>query len=107
MPDEKKLRHMHIVLAEGEFNTLKKNAKQCGLTRTAYLRALIKNTPVKSRPPKELQILYAEINKIGSNINQIARSVNAGIASEEDARRGLFMLDKVYDRLNEAVGKWR
>ena len=65
MPDKKMLRHMHIVLAEDEFNTLKKNAKQCGLTRTAYLRALIKKTPVKSRPPKELQILYAEINKIG------------------------------------------
>lgn len=62
---------------------------------------------IKARPPKEIQILYAEINKIGSNINQIARSVNAGIASPEDARRGLFMLDRVYEKLNEAVDQWR
>lgn len=28
---------------------------------------------------------------------QIARSVNAGIAKSEDARRGLYLLDQVYE----------
>lgn len=90
-----------------EIKKLTKDAKLCGLSRSAYLRALIMGSSVKTRPPKELQTLYAEINKIGSNINQIARSVNAGIASREDAARGLFLLEKVYERLNEVVAKWR
>lgn len=94
-------------LNAAEVDKLSKDAKLCGLSRSAYLRALIMKTPVKARPPRELQILYAEINKIGSNINQIARSVNAGIASPEDARRGLFLLEKVYERMNEVVDKWR
>lgn len=37
------------------------------------------------------------------NINQIARSVNAGIATAEDARRGLFLLDKVYELMYQAA----
>ena len=38
-----------------------------------------------------------------NNINQIARSVNAGIATSEDARRGLFLLDKVYELMYQVA----
>jgi len=107
MIKNKRPRHLHITLAEKEYVALCKYAKLCGMSRSSYLRSLIMKTPVKARPPKELQNLFAEINKIGSNINQIARSVNAGIANEEDARRGLFMLDKVYERLNDVVSGWQ
>ena len=103
----KKDHHMHFLMSAEEYDMLCQNAKKAGLTKKAYMLKLLKGENIKARPSKELQMLYAEINKIGSNINQIARSVNAGIASEDDARRGLFMLDKVYDRLNEAVEKWR
>lgn len=98
---------MHFVMETEEYARLCKNAKQAGMTKKAYLLKRINGTPVKPCPPKELQTLYAEINKIGSNINQIARSVNAGIATAEDARRGLFLLRKVYDKLDEAVSAWR
>lgn len=82
-------------LTKEEKNILANNAKQCGLSKTAYLRRLILGTPIKECPVKELRDLYTEINHIGNNINQIARSVNAGIATPEDARRGLFMLEQV------------
>lgn len=45
------------------------------------------------------------MHKIGVNINQIARSVNAGIARAEDARRGLYLLDQVYILLYEVMRK--
>jgi hypothetical protein len=53
--------------------------------------------PVKEEPSQEVKLLRAEIHQIGNNINQIVRSVNAGIANERDPQRGLFMLDKVYE----------
>ena len=65
------------------------------------------NKPVKARPTKDIQKLIGEINKIGSNVNQIARSVNAGIASPDTAAQSLFLLDRVYEKLDEAVRKWR
>ena len=44
-------------------------------------------------------------HKIGVNINQIARSVNAGIAKAEDARRGLYLLEQVYELMYEVAKK--
>ena len=38
-------------------------------------------------------------------INQIARSVNAGIARAEDAKRGLFLLDQVYELMYQIAKK--
>jgi hypothetical protein len=41
----------------------------------------------------------------GNNINQIARSVNAGIARAEDAKRGLYLLDQVYELMYQIAKK--
>ena len=79
------------------------NAKACGLTRTAYLRRLLNGYNLKPRPSAELEALRTEIHQISNNINQIARSVNAGIATAEDARRGLFLLDKVYELMYQVA----
>jgi hypothetical protein len=49
--------------------------------------------------------LRTEIHHIGNNINQIARSVNAGIARAEDAKRGLFLLDQVYELMYQIAKK--
>ena len=47
----------------------------------------------------------ALVHKIGVNINQIARSVNAGIAKADDARRGLYLLDQVYELMYQVAKK--
>ncbi|NCB63537.1 MAG: plasmid mobilization relaxosome protein MobC [Clostridia bacterium] len=84
-------------LSQEEKNHLESSARRCGLSRTAYLRRLILGAEVKARPSQEVKELRTEIHHIGNNINQIARSVNAGIATPEDAKRGLFLLDQVYE----------
>ena len=81
------------------------SARRCGLSKTAYLRRLIMGTPVKARPAQEIKDLRTEIHHIGNNINQIARSVNAGIARPEDAKRGLYLLDQVYELMYQVAKK--
>lgn len=76
---------------------LKSICKTTGLTSSAAIRRLIAGAKLQPDKARDTKSLYAEINKIGSNINQITRSVNAGIASQEDVRQGLFLLQKVYD----------
>ena len=78
---------------------------ECGLTKRAFLVRLIEGTPVKARPTQEIKALRTEIHYIGNNINQIARSVNAGIARPEDARRGLYLLDQVYELMYQVAKK--
>lgn len=73
--------------------------KASGLTPSAAVRKLIAGSKISANHAKDMKPLYAEINKIGSNINQIAKGVNMGIASEDDIRHSQLLLQKVYDIL--------
>ena len=85
MAEIEKRHHLHIVLTSRQYRLLCSQAKQCRLTKRAYLASLIEGQPVKSRPSQEIKDLRTEIHHIGNNINQIARTVNArGFASGED-----------------------
>ena len=65
-------------LSQAEKERLEVNTERCGLSKSVYLRRLILETEVKARPSSEIKELRTEMHKIGSNINQIARSINAG-----------------------------
>ncbi len=99
--DKKGRHHLHIELTPTQYQLLTEQAKRCGLTKRAFLVRLIEGDPVRARPSQEIKELRTEVHHIGNNINQIARSVNAGIARAEDARRGLYLLDQVYELMYE------
>ena len=86
----KEKHHLHVELTPTQYELLSEQAKQCGLSKRALLVRLIEGKPVKARPTQEIKALRTEIHHIGNNITQIARSVNAGIARAEDAKRGLY-----------------
>ena len=73
------------------------------MSKRAFIVRLIEGAPIRARPSQEICELRTEVHRIGNNINQIARSVNAGIATAEDARRGLFLLDKVYELMYQVA----
>ena len=103
--DKRGRHHVHIELTPAQYQRLVAQAKHCGLSQRAYLVRLIEGTPVRARPSQEIKELRTEIHHIGNNINQIARSVNAGIAKAEDAKRGLFLLDQVYELMYQIAKK--
>lgn len=96
---------LHIELTQEQAALLSSQAKRCGLTKRAYLVRLLEGTPIRARPSQEIKALRTEIHHIGNNINQIARSVNAGIAKSEDAKRGLYLLDQVYEMMHQIANK--
>ena len=97
MNENKKEHHLHIVLTTQQYQLLCCQAKECRLTKRAYLARLIEGRPVKARPTKEIKELRTEIHHIGNNINQLARKANAGFASRDEVTRALRMLDRVYE----------
>lgn len=103
--DKKNRHHLHIELTPAQYQLLTDQVKRCGLSRRAFLVRLIEGRPVRARPSQEIKDLRWEVHKIGVNINQIARSVNAGIARAEDAKRGLFLLDQVYELMYQIAKK--
>ena len=86
-------------LSQAEKKQLETNADKCGLSKSVYLRRLIMGAPVKAKPSAEIRELRVEVHKIGSNINQIARSIYVGQGSSELAQRALFLLGKVYEMM--------
>ena len=95
--DQKGRHHLHIELAPEEYQRMMEKAKQCGLSKRALILRLLGGREIRACPSQEIKELRTEIHHIGNNINQIARSVNAGIARAEDAKRGLYLLDQVYE----------
>ena len=81
--------HLHIELTQRQYQLLCRQAQECGLTKRAFLVRLIEGTPVKARPAQEIRALRT----------------NAGIARPEDARRGLYLLDQVYELMYQVAKK--
>ena len=105
MAEKEPKHHLHIELTQQQYQLLCHQAKECRLTKRAFITRLIEGQPVKARPSQEIRDLRTEIHHIGNNINQIARSVNAGIAKPEDAKRGLYLLDRVYELMYQVAKK--
>jgi len=105
MTSKRDVHHLHIELTPAQYQLLNTQAKQCGLTKRAYLVRLLEGNPVRVRPSQEIKDLRTEVHRIGNNINQIARSVNAGIAAAEDAKRSLCLLERVYELMYRIANK--
>lgn len=77
-------------------------AKQAGMNENEYLRMLIRDK-VSDVPEIRglLKSLINEVNHIGVNVNQIAKSSNAGYFSSVDRQQLLAYMQK----LNAAVGQ--
>ena len=99
LKNKENARHLHIELTQEQYQTLTDKAKQAGLTKRAFIVRLLNGQEIRERPNEEIRQLRTEIHRIGNNINQIARSVNAGIADAADVKRGLYILDQIYEIL--------
>ena len=66
----KNTRHLHIELTPEQYQLLNAQAKQCALTKRAYIVRLLEGSPVRPRPASEIKALWTEIHYIGNNINR-------------------------------------
>ena len=99
MKSKENTHHLHIELTPEQYATLCAKAKKSGLTKRAFIVRLLNGQEIRERPNEEIRRLRAEIHQIGNDINQITRSVNAGIADAADVKLSLLMLDQIYEIL--------
>lgn len=99
-----KSKDIHIRLSAQELRNLKKGAaKRCNGNISAYIRLVISEQTAATHPEilKELMELRKEINRIGVNINQIARSSNMGMFGENDMVTLLLNQRDINSRFSE------
>ena len=92
-------------LTKAERAHLDRLSRESGLTLSRTIRACISGTELRPRPPEELGQLYTEVNRIGNNINQIARKINAGLGTRADVAEALFLLRQVYRQLERVADR--
>ena len=99
-------------LTSVEKEKLRRDAKNAGLSLSAYMRELINGNEPKSRVDllelMQLRVTISdmknEINKIGVNINQVTRSFNATYFSENEKRK-LYGYLMEFEKINSKLEK--
>lgn len=94
---------LSVRLSTAERQKLDALCEASTLSASALVRKLLNGAQIKVNRARDFKALYTEINRVGNNINQIARSVNAGIATPEDAAQALFLLKKIYALMEKAA----
>lgn len=111
---EKRIRsaHLTIRLAPEERAAIDNAAERAGLMAGSYARQTLLGAPAPRqvrRPPverKELIKLLGEFGKVGSNLNQIAHSMNTGVlVYEAEIERALADLHAMRVAVLSALGR--
>lgn len=110
---EKRIRKpFSIRLSDDERAIIDAKAERAGLEIGSYARETLLDAPAprQVRRPlverKELSRLLGELGKIGSNLNQLTKSANAGITLYENEVRGILAsLATVRDAILKALGR--
>ena len=97
-------KRLYIRISNHEYADICRNAKNAGLNLSQYGRKLLIGEVVKPAKHVDLYKLYNEINKIGININQIAKMANSTKTIEQySIKQVIYLLTKIYDLVDEGV----
>src|SRR5699024_1387084 len=78
-PEEKRSEKRQTHLTPSEAELIKLKCPMADMSVSQFLRDLARDKEITSAGnPAELKKIRAELGKIGSNINQIAKAVNSG-----------------------------
>lgn len=108
----KRQNQLLIRLTDEEQALLDHDAARVGTTTASYARQVLVDAPIPKqakRPAVEAELLrktLAELNKIGSNINQLARSHNQGLSPyHHTVEAELEVLNDAIAQVLVALGK--
>jgi len=83
-PEEKRSEKLQTHLTPSEATLIKLKCSMSDMSVSQFLRDLALDKEIDtSANPEELKKIRAELGKIGSNINQIAKAVNSGEEFDE------------------------
>ena len=103
---------IHFRVSEAFYEVIAHEARQCGLSISEFCRRVLINRPIKKLPviihdEREIIQELRNINKVGNNLNQIARYLNEGGQMNEtlsqEIRKTLTTLDLAIHDFNSAV----
>lgn len=99
---------IHIMLNEPEFRKLDTITHKSGTSFSVVIRNLIMGHELRERPNADFLTLARSFDKIGSNINQIAKKANTeDIASVADLKEVNKLLKDMRREMNDWKKTWQ
>ena len=90
-------------MTEKERQDLMEKVNKSGLTRERYMRKIIAGSRVFEAPPVDFATLIREVNRVGSNIDQILRlAYTENLPDVPRLRQELDELDAIEDAMWKA-----
>lgn len=94
----KRNKQVLLRLSEDEYKIFKAEVEKSGLKMNAYFVQLIKNKPIKERPPQDYAKIIYELAKLGNNVNQLAYKANkTNYTAVEDAKTAVLLMERCWD----------
>jgi len=101
----KKTRSINVHLSELDYELIKKKAEKVNLPMSEFLRQTCFKTHI-SVPDTNLVRILSELSKIGANLNQLTKKVNAnGINLSENEKKALKSLRMEFDEIRKVILK--
>lgn len=60
-----------------EYKIIKKNMEESGLSKSEYIRRAVLGETIVSAPPADFILLIREVKKVGNDLNEVTRKLNA------------------------------
>ena len=101
----KRERKIEAFVTEEELNMIDEKVKSSGLNnRSQYLRKVALGEPIINIDMSYLNNVIFELNKIGTNINQIAKYANSqGGVYKSDIKEIEEKMDKIWDIITDKL----
>lgn len=103
MADAKKTENVHLRLTPDEFALLKEQSKRTGWSMSDLIRAAWKKMKIVELPPADFQETVVLLRRIGSDLNQLNRTANAGEVNIPEIKSVLSEISAVDKRLTKIL----
>jgi predicted DNA-binding protein len=90
-------------LTPNEYDQVKKIANELGYSVSEYIRKRILGKREKITPKQDLKIIAYELNRIGNNLNQIAKYVNTNKAIDRVVAGNLIKIKEELSNVNKIL----
>ena len=100
MTDKKETRtiRFRIRLTPKEYEMLKKNSAEAGLSMSEYTRKILVGEKIVAAPSVDFDYFIREVKRVGSNLHQVLRKLNIlGIAHPLELERCANEIHEVMD----------
>ena len=75
-PRQKRTRRKELTFSPTEWAVIEQRARECGVRPNCYIRDVVLGAVPRARPNGATRDLVAAVNRIGNNLNQLARVAN-------------------------------